>query len=119
MKSGYSSDKGVILIALLWILTALGVIALSFSREGFVEVAAARNTRNLAEAYYIARAGIASTVYEIVQRKYAPRVDRVELDRPPDPIDLGRVTGKFGRGEYEVEIQDESGKIKELDLIKK
>jgi general secretion pathway protein K len=111
VKSGYASDRGVILIALLWILTALGVIALSFSREGFVEMAAARNTRDLAEAYYIARAGIAGTVYEIVKRKYAPRVNRVELDQPPEPIDLGRVAGKFGRGEYEVEIQDESGKI--------
>ena len=35
-------DGGVILIALLWILVAISVIALSFAREGFVEVAAAR-----------------------------------------------------------------------------
>ena len=38
-----TNENGVILIALLWILTALSVIALSFSRETFVEVAAARN----------------------------------------------------------------------------
>ena len=59
-------DSGVILIALLWILMALSVIALSFSREGFVEVAAARNTRDLTDGYYVARGGIAKTVYPAV-----------------------------------------------------
>ena len=52
-------DRGVILIALLWILVALSVIALSFSRESLVEVAVARNARDMGDAYYVARAGIA------------------------------------------------------------
>lgn len=104
-------DKGVILIALLWILTALSVIALSFSREGFVEVSAARNARDLSDAYYIARAGINAAVFQLLEKRFTPRVQQLELDQPPDPLDLGRVTGTFGDGSYEVEIQDESGKI--------
>src|SRR5512136_892769 len=104
-------SKGVILIALLWILTALSVIALSFAREGFVEVSAARNARDLSDAYYIARAGINATIFQLLEKKYTPRVQQLELDQPPDPIDLGRVTGTFGDGVFEVEIQDESGKI--------
>ena len=104
-------DKGVILIALLWILTALSVIALSFSREGFVEVSAARNARALSDAYYIARAGLNATIYQLLERRYTPRVQQLELEQPPDPLDLGRVTAAFGDGTYEVEIQDESGKI--------
>lgn len=104
-------SKGVILIALLWILTALSVIALSFSREGFVEVATARNTRDLADAYYIARAGIMAAVYQIMQRQFNPGVQQLELQNTPDPVDLGTLTGSFGDGEYIVDIQDESGKI--------
>jgi hypothetical protein len=66
------SESGVILIALLWILTALSVIALSFSRESRVEVAAARNAQSLEESYFVARAGIATSIYQLVQRRYVP-----------------------------------------------
>lgn len=104
-------EGGVILIALLWILTALSVIALCFSREGFVEVSAARNARDLSDAYYIARAGLNATIYQLLERRFVPRVRQLELEQPPDPIDLGKVTAAFGDGGYEVEIQDESGKI--------
>jgi len=105
-------DRGVVLIALLWLLAILAVIALSFGRETFVEVAASRNERDLTDAYYIARAGISSTIYQLMQKKYLPQrapADLVALE--PDGIDLGRAAGQFGDGEYEVEIQDESGKI--------
>jgi general secretion pathway protein K len=105
------TDSGVILIALLWVLVALSVIALSFSRESFVEVAAARNAQSLENAYFIARAGIASTVYQLMQKRMATNFRQVELQDTPDPLDLGSVTGSFGGGVYRVDIQDESGKI--------
>jgi len=109
--------QGVILIALLWILTILSVIALSFSRETFVEVATARNSRDLVDAYYIARAGIAMTTYQLYQKIYmTPRTGLPSLEAQPDPIDMGKVTGQFGDGEYEVDIQDESGKISLITL---
>ncbi len=102
---------GVILIALLWILTALSVLALSFSRESFVEVAVARNTRDLSDSYYIARAGMMTTIYQLVQRRFNPPPRQLQLQPAPDAIDIGRVTGSFADGLYDVEIQDESGKI--------
>lgn len=105
------AEQGVILIALLWILTALAVIAMSFSRESFVEVAAARNARDTSVGYYAARAGIAYTAYLLIQRRMFPPVRQLELPGPPDPLDLGIIRGACGDGEYEVEIQDESGKI--------
>ena len=113
MRTG-DHDRGVVLIALLWILTILSVIALSFARETFVEVAAARNDRDLADAYYIARAGIATSVYQLYQKMYLtppPQGLQNLQAQQPDAVDLGKVTGQFGDGEYEVEIQDESGKI--------
>jgi general secretion pathway protein K len=106
-----ADPAGVILIALLWILTALSVIALSFSREGFVEVAVARNTRDLADAYYIARAGLMETVFRLLQREMKPQVRQLELQDTPDPLDLDTIAGKFGDGEYSIDLQDESGKI--------
>jgi general secretion pathway protein K len=106
-----ATESGVILIALLWVLVALSVIALSFSRESFVEVAAARNTQSLETAYFIARAGIVSTIYHLMEKRRKPSVQQAELQETPDPIELGIVTGNFGGGSYRVEIQDESGKI--------
>jgi general secretion pathway protein K len=111
MMSDRETEKGVILIALLWIMIALSVIAMSFARESFVEVSVARNTRDLAVAYYVARAGIAATVYQLWQKRSTPRVKQLELATGPDPIDLGLVSGEFADGVYQVEIQDESGKI--------
>lgn len=104
-------EEGVILIALLWILVALSVIALSFSRESFVEVAAARNAQSLEDSYFIARAGIAETTYRLVQKRFFPAVQQVEQGDAPDPLDLGSVSGRLGAGIYSIDIQDESGKI--------
>jgi general secretion pathway protein K len=105
------TECGVILIALLWILTALSVIALSFSREGFVEVAAARNTQSLESAYYIARAGIEETIYRLILKRTIPVVKQPGLEETIDPLDLGVVAGSVGGGAYQVDLQDESGKI--------
>lgn len=105
------TQNGVILIALLWILTALSVIAFSFSRETFVEVAAARNAQSLEDSYFVARAGIAATVYQIMLKRNTASLKQVELQETVDPIDLGIITGSLGGGEYRVDLQDESGKL--------
>jgi general secretion pathway protein K len=105
------TEKGVILIAMLWILTALSIIALSFSRDSFVEVAAARNTQSMESSYFVARAGIQSAIYRILQKRFIRSVRRLEDRDTPDPVDLGRMSGDFGGGFYRVDIQDESGKI--------
>jgi general secretion pathway protein K len=105
------TDEGIILIAILWMLIALSGIALSFSREGYVEVAAARNAQSLENSYFVARAGIAATIYQLLEKRLVPAVTRAQLQETPDPVDLGIVTGNFGGGAYRVNIQDESGKI--------
>jgi general secretion pathway protein K len=104
------TDKGVILIALLWILTALSVVALSFSKECFVEVAAARNAQALEKAYFAARAGISATIYRLKQRSQSP-VQSTTAQETVDSLDLGYVTGNLGGAVYRVDIQDESGKV--------
>jgi general secretion pathway protein K len=106
------TESGVVLIAILWILTALSVIALSFSRESRVEVSAARNAQDLERSYFIARSGIEATIYQIVQKRMSSVVSQTtEPEAEPDPIDLGKITGNFAGGVFKVDIQDESGKI--------
>jgi general secretion pathway protein K len=92
-------------------MTALSVIAMSFSKEGYVEVAAARNSQSLESAYFVARAGISTTIYRLIQKRRMPAIKRAQLEDVQDPIDLGMVTGDFGGGTYQIDIQDESGKI--------
>ena len=77
-----NDEQGVILIALLWILVALSVIALSFSRESRVDVSVARNTRDLTMAYYVARAGIQTAVFRLAERVYSPPVQGMETQEP-------------------------------------
>jgi len=105
------TESGVVLIIILWILTALSVIALSFSRESRVEVSAARNAQALERSYFIARAGIDTTIYQILQKRMNSSVTQTAVQTEPDPIDLGNVTENFAGGAYQVAIQDESGKI--------
>jgi general secretion pathway protein K len=110
------TENGVILIAVLWIFVALAVIALSFSKESFVEVAAARNSQSLEISYYAARAGLMTTIYQIIQKRTTTSVLQPTDQDTPDPIDLGSVTGNFGGAAYRVDIQDDSGRIA-LNLV--
>jgi general secretion pathway protein K len=105
------AQEGVILIGLLWILTALGVIALSFARESFVEVTAARNMQSMERAGFAARAGIETAVYRLLARQYARSAQPADSMQEPDPIEAGRLEGSFAGSVYKVDIQDESGKL--------
>ena len=95
---------------------ALSVLALSFSRESFCRSGGGAQHSRSADSYYIARAGMMDTIYRLVQKRFNPPLKQLQLPGPPDPIDLGRVTGPFADGGYDVEIQDESGKIN-LNLV--
>jgi general secretion pathway protein K len=102
------TEAGVVLIAVLWIFAGLAIIALSFSKESRVEVAAARNAQSMEYSYFVARAGMMATIYQIIQKRQTPVP---QTDESPDAIDLGKVTGSFGGCVYDVAIQDESGKL--------
>jgi len=86
-------------------------LTLSFSRESRVEVMTAGNARSMEKAYYIAKAGMEETVYRIMQKRMTPVAQNALREDEPDQIDLGKVTGSFGGGFWQVNIQDESGKI--------
>jgi general secretion pathway protein K len=91
-------------------MTALAVQTLSFSRESRIEVLTAGNARSMEKAYYIARAGMENTIYQIIRKRMTP-VTQTAAGYEPDQIDLGKTTGSFDGGFWQVNIQDESGKI--------
>ena len=119
-----SGEEGIVLIVVLWVMTALAVLTLSFSRESRIEIMTAGNVRSMEKSYYIARAGMESAIYQIIQKRMTPSVQTVGGDEEPDQVDLGKVTGSFDDGLWLVNVQDESGKInintvseQQLDLL--
>ena len=110
MKMPGKRDEGIVLIIVLWVLTSLAVLTLSFSRESRIEVLTARNAQSMERSYYIARAGMEDTIYQIIQRRMT-FTSQMGIGDEPHPVDLGRVTGSFDGGFWQVNIQDESGKI--------
>jgi len=62
-------------------------------------------------SYFVARAGIAVTVYRLIEKRLVSTVTAIQLQETPDPVDLGTINGNFAGGVYRVDLQDESGKI--------
>jgi general secretion pathway protein K len=111
MRTYMRNDDGMILIALLWILTALAVIALSFAREGYLETEAAHNAQAMKSAHFIAQAGIAETAYKLIWKRSSASLQTAVSDDTVDPLDLGKSSGSLNGGQYNVNVQDESGKL--------
>jgi general secretion pathway protein K len=117
VNASLPAESGVILIALLWILTALAVIAMSFSRECLVEFRSARNFQSMDVAYYAARAGIAFTIYQLKLKRLTPQNTQSTTDNTvQDTLDLGYANGTFGDAEYRVDFISEDGKLSLNDV---
>jgi general secretion pathway protein K len=103
--------SGVVLIALLWIFVALSAIVMSFARESRVEILSARNSEDLGRAYYIARAAVSETIYRMAYERLGGQSQQLGQDTEPTFLQAGILKGAFGGGRFEVNIQDESGKL--------
>ena len=64
-KGDVPSQQGVILIALLWVLVALSLIAMSFASVVRLEVQAARASGDSEKAYFFARGALESVLYRL------------------------------------------------------
>ena len=103
--------RGIALIAVLWVVTLLAVVAASFTTTVRTETKLARNSLDNAEARALADAGVHRAVLALLD----PRGDKLEdmlptgdgnwwLDGVPRRFD-------FGGAEVWVSVQDEGGKI--------
>ncbi|MFZ2630285.1 MAG: hypothetical protein WA081_02515 [Desulfosalsimonadaceae bacterium] len=127
------SDKGIALLMVLWVLMLLTVIVGEFCFAMKTRVNITRNFKESTEAYYIAVAGLNKAIEQTLLQQMTPRKAvsggenddeaadaeeaavawRINTDMPP---------GAFGSGEYEIRIENESGKINlnlaDRDLLK-
>lgn len=100
------SQRGIVLILVLWILTILMVISLSLSYAVKTELMGTFAYREEAENKYLARAGIERAKMELVYKK---------IHRNPEDeswADNGEIHSfDLGRGKVAVRIINETGKI--------
>lgn len=103
-------EKGVALLMVLWVLTILMVIVLSFSLMTRTETYATLAFKERMEMKFLAEAAIQRGIQEILYMKQNPQLAQLEgsdiwkTDGTP-------YSGSLGEGDYSVRITDESGKI--------
>jgi general secretion pathway protein K len=109
-----SSQCGLALAVVLWILAFLGVVFTAFTFSMRTELAAAGNFRQEAEAYYLAEAGVYRAAAEIIN---------ADRDVPPDSKSYDALDERWhtnpaayenvalGGGHYWVTVRDEESKI--------
>jgi len=110
MRSLITSERGVALLMVLWVLTILMVIVLSFSFMTRTETLATLAFKERMEMKFLAEGGIQRGIQEILYMKQNIQLAQVEGS------DLWKTDGtpyrgRLGEGDYAVRITDESGKI--------
>ena len=107
-------EKGAVLVAVLWVLMAMSMLAMSFSASIRIEVDAARNVVSQKQSYYLARSGIEYVIYKIIESQ--PAISRAPGAREENMESLpavlsGSISLKMPNGSARVEIIDETGKM--------
>lgn len=106
-------SKGAILIVVLWLLLAMGLLALSFSASIRTEVNATKNVVDQKQSYYVARAGVEYALSKILESQMAFfQAQQVSQSLESIPSVLtGSARLQLGDGTAEVQIIDETGKL--------
>jgi len=109
-KSFYA-QRGVALLMVLWVLTILMVIVLSFSFMVKTDTLSTLSFKEGTERKFLAEAGIERGIAEIFYRNFY-KDQTVELEgKEVWKTDGTPYDGKLGDGSYTVRITDESGKV--------
>ncbi|MFQ5539227.1 MAG: general secretion pathway protein GspK [Candidatus Binatia bacterium] len=119
--STFLDDRGVALVAVLWIFILFFVVAFDFSFLVRQEGAASTRYAEEAEGYYLAVAGFEDALYRLIMDRET-NTSRIEGRENPDvqeeeALEYGVWREKpFGTGFYRVRLVDEGGKIN-LNLV--
>ena len=98
-RRALGSQNGIALVAVLWVLVLLSVIAGDFLRESRTQTQLARNLLENARARALAEAGVNRAIFDLLDPKGQWQADGTAYAFP------------FGDGKVSVSIQDEGGKI--------
>jgi len=109
--SALKSRKGIALLLVLWVLTILMVIVLSFSFMARTETQATLSFKDGIEKKFIAEAGIERGIMELFYRNVF-KDQSIEFEgREVWKTDGRLYSSNIGDGYYTVSITDESGKV--------
>lgn len=107
----HMTEKGIALLIVLWVLTILMVIVLSFSVMARTEIYSTLAFKAGIERKFIAEAGIERAITELFYREFY-KDQTVELEgREVWKADGTPYEAQIGDGSYTVKILDESGKV--------
>lgn len=110
------SQRGIALLMVLWVLTILMVIAMSFSSMTRTETYSTLSFKEGAEKRFLAEAGIERAIMELFYRLQNINMNVTFEESDRWKIDGTPYKGNLGDGNYSVRITDESGKIN-INLI--
>lgn len=118
-----NKERGVILLLVLWALTALTVVAAEFARTMRIEGLTADTYQQEVTTYYLALAGFQRALYQFLRASQKGRTlltppgGALDPDQQEEQTDVwergdGRwYSEEFGAGGYWVRVNDEGGKI--------
>jgi len=110
-KSHISSDQGIALMIVLWILTILMVIVFSFSYMARTETYSTLSFKNGTGDKFLAEAGVERGIMELFYRQFYKDMS-VDIDSSQRwNIDGTPYEGQLGDGFYTVRITSEDGKV--------
>ncbi|HEY3132110.1 MAG TPA: general secretion pathway protein GspK [Acidobacteriota bacterium] len=105
-------ERGSLMVLLSWVLVALSLIALSFSRSVRMEVKATVNEVDLKQSYYIARSGIYYGINRALLRALRPTTgDPATQQAEEEDLARGQLHFEMANGSAEITVTDETGKI--------
>jgi general secretion pathway protein K len=110
-KKSATAEKGIALLMVLWVLTILMVLVLSFSYMTRTETYATLSFKEGTEKKLLAEAGIERAILELFYRNVNKNQVITLVGYEVWKIDDTSYKDKMGEGEYSVRIIDESGKI--------
>ncbi len=111
ISTDIKNHKGIILIIVMWVLTILMVIVLSFSVMMRSETYATLAFREGMEKKFLAEAGIERGIIEIFYRNLYRGQEMLEEDRQVWRTDGTPYTIPLSNGQFTIKILDDSGKI--------
>ncbi|MBZ0155399.1 MAG: general secretion pathway protein GspK [Alphaproteobacteria bacterium] len=107
---GGNGERGIVLIMVMWVLTVLMVVVLSFSYMLRTEAHATLSFKEGMEQKFLAEAGIERGIVEILYRK-SGSIAQEEKDATAWKIDGTVYTAEMKEGSFRVRILNESGKV--------
>lgn len=107
LTAAFRPERGIALLMVLWVLTVLMVIVLSFSFVTKTETLATSSFKEGIEKKFLAEAGIERGIMEMLYRKQNLGVAGIETWKANGTP----YSDQLSNGNYTVRIMDESGKI--------